>query len=45
MIFTPNKDNAQQFIDTVNDLETLWNKQCKKQFNREIIFSPVMQRK
>ncbi|MTF37498.1 hypothetical protein [Cyanobacterium aponinum] len=38
-----NKDNAETFIDTVNDLETMWNKQCQKQFNREIIFSPVMQ--
>ncbi|WPF87389.1 hypothetical protein [Cyanobacterium aponinum] len=38
-----NKDNAQKFIETVNDLETMWNKQCQKQFNREIFFSPVMQ--
>lgn len=43
-IFNPvNKDNAQQFIDTVNDLEIMWNNQCQKQFNRKIIFSPVMQ--
>lgn len=38
-----NNDNAQKFIDTVNDLETMWNKQCQKQFNRQIIFSQVMQ--
>ncbi|BAQ61150.1 hypothetical protein GM3708_1556 [Geminocystis sp. NIES-3708] len=38
-----NKDNVQKFIETVNDLEEMWDKQCQKQFNREIIFSQVMQ--